>query len=100
MLKIGNLEINPPLVLGPMAGYTSLPFRLLCHNAGAGLVVSEMISAKALQYGSTKTPPLMATIPACSPSRVPTRSPAIPWNMSSRLLFTSTVPLPPFRRSP
>jgi len=61
MLRIGNLEISPPLVLGPMAGYTTLAFRLLCHNAGAGLVVSEMISAKALQYGSTKTPPLMAT---------------------------------------
>lgn len=61
MLKIGNLEINPPLVLGPMAGYTALSFRLLCHKAGAGLVVSEMISAKALQYGSTKTPPLMQT---------------------------------------
>ena len=61
MLKIGNLEIASPLVLGPMAGYTTLAFRLLCHNAGAGLVVSEMISAKALQYGSTKTPPLMAT---------------------------------------
>ncbi|MHB8994449.1 MAG: tRNA dihydrouridine synthase [Armatimonadota bacterium] len=61
MLKIGNLEINPPLVLGPMAGYTTLAFRLLCHKAGAGLVVSEMISAKALQYGSTKTPPLMQT---------------------------------------
>lgn len=61
MLKIGPLEIDPPLVLGPMAGYTTLAFRLLCHNAGAGLVVSEMISAKALQYGSTKTPPLMQT---------------------------------------
>ena len=62
MLKIGNLEISPPLVLGPMAGYTTPAFRLLCHNAGAGLVVSEMISAKALQYGSTKTPPLMETL--------------------------------------
>lgn len=61
MLKIGNLELDPPLVLGPLAGYTTLAFRLLCHNAGAGLVVSEMISAKALQYGSTKTLPLMAT---------------------------------------
>ena len=61
MLKIGDLEITPPLVLGPMAGHTTLAFRLLCRNAGAGLVVSEMISAKALQYGSTKTPPLMET---------------------------------------
>ncbi|MEN6640843.1 MAG: tRNA dihydrouridine synthase DusB [Armatimonadia bacterium] len=62
-LHIGAVKIDPPLVLGPMAGYTTLAFRLLCHNAGAGLVVSEMISAKALQYGSTKTPPLMETCP-------------------------------------
>lgn len=46
-----------------MAGHSTLPFRLLCHNAGAGLVMSEMISAKALQYGSTKTAVLMATCP-------------------------------------
>lgn len=67
MLKIGTLEITPPLVLGPMAGYTTPAFRLLSHRAGAGLVVSEMISAKALQYGSTKTPPLMETLPGERP---------------------------------
>lgn len=66
-LRLGSLTINPPLVLGPMAGYTTLAFRLLCHRAGAGLVVSEMISAKALQYGSTKTPPLMQTCPQEKP---------------------------------
>lgn len=66
-LEIGALRVDPPLVLGPMAGYTTLAFRLLCHNAGAGLVVSEMISAKALQYGSTKTPPLMQTCPQEQP---------------------------------
>lgn len=61
--RIGEVKINPPLVLGPMAGYTTLAFRLLCRQAGAGLVTSEMISAKALEYGSTKTEPLMQTSP-------------------------------------
>jgi tRNA-dihydrouridine synthase B len=61
VLKLGQLEISPPLVLGPMAGYTHLPFRLLCHRGGAGLVTSEMVSARALEYHSTKTAALMAT---------------------------------------
>jgi nifR3 family TIM-barrel protein len=61
--RLGDLVIQPPLVLGPMAGYTALPFRLLCHNAGAGLVVSEMISARGLEYHSRKTAALMATCP-------------------------------------
>jgi len=62
-MQIGHVQIDPPLVLGPMAGYTTLAFRVLCRRAGAGLVTSEMISAKALQYGSAKTPPLMQTSP-------------------------------------
>ncbi len=62
-LVIGSLRIDPPLVLAPMAGYTNLPFRLLCHLGGAGLVVSEMISAKGLQYRNHKTRSLMATCP-------------------------------------
>ncbi len=62
-LVIGSLHINPPLVLAPMAGHTNLPFRLLCRRGGAGLVVSEMISAKGLQYGSRKTQLLTRTCP-------------------------------------
>ena len=37
-LRIGNLEIEKPLILAPMAGVTDLPFRLLCKEQGAGLV--------------------------------------------------------------
>lgn len=66
-LQIGELAIWPPIVLGPMAGYTTLPFRLLCHRAGAGLVTSEMVSARALEYGSEKTASIMATCPAEQP---------------------------------
>jgi nifR3 family TIM-barrel protein len=62
-MQIGHVSIDPPLVLGPMAGYTMLAFRVLCRRAGAGLVTSEMISARALEFGSTKTLPLMQTSP-------------------------------------
>ena len=43
--KIGNVLIPGNLILGPMAGVTDLPFRLLCKEQGADLVYTEMISA-------------------------------------------------------
>ena len=43
--QIGNVRIPGKLVLGPMAGVTDLPFRLLCKEQGADLVYTEMISA-------------------------------------------------------
>ena len=58
-VKIGGVTLHSPFVLGPMAGYTNLPFRLLCRRAGAGLVCTEMVSAKGLQHGNHKTPKLM-----------------------------------------
>lgn len=60
-LKIGNVTMSNPLVLGPMAGVTDLPFRLLCKEMGCGLVYTEMISAKALYYKNKNTLPLLAT---------------------------------------
>ena len=65
--KIGSVTIEHPTVLGPMAGVTDLPFRLLCHEQGAGLVVMEMISAKAITYHNSKTRELMATDPKEAP---------------------------------
>lgn len=62
-LQIGAVRLASPFVLGPMAGYTNLAFRLLCKNAGAGLVFSEMISARGLEYDSRKTRALMAICP-------------------------------------
>jgi len=47
-LSSGNYEINPPVVLAPMAGITNAPFRTLCREQGAGLFVSEMVTARAL----------------------------------------------------
>ena len=66
-LKIADLTIDPPLVLGPMAGMNSMPLRLLCRRAGAGLVCSEMVSANALHYGSKKTDELLASTPREQP---------------------------------
>jgi nifR3 family TIM-barrel protein len=54
-LKIGPITVDPPVVLAPMAGVTNSGFRTLCRSYGAGLYVSEMVSARALVEGSEKT---------------------------------------------
>jgi tRNA-dihydrouridine synthase len=54
-LKIGPLEVWPPVVLAPMAGVTNYPFRAICKRFGAGLYVSEMITARPLVEGNRKT---------------------------------------------
>ncbi len=62
-MKIGNVELENPYILAPMAGVTDLPFRLLCKEQGAGLLCMEMISAKALQYKNKNTKALLAIHP-------------------------------------
>lgn len=54
-MKIGNIKLDAPLALAPMAGITDLPFRLICRRLGCGLTVSEMVSAKGLLYKNVKT---------------------------------------------
>ena len=54
-LDIGPLRVWPPVVLAPMAGVTNYPFRTLCREQGAGLYVSEMITARPLVEGIYKT---------------------------------------------
>ena len=54
-LHIGPLKVWPPVVLAPMAGVTNYPFRSLCRQYGAGLYVSEMITARPLVDGVEKT---------------------------------------------
>ncbi|HEX4866970.1 MAG TPA: tRNA dihydrouridine synthase DusB [Acidimicrobiales bacterium] len=54
-LHIGPLAVAPPVVLAPMAGVTDAPFRGLCSQFGAGLYVSEMITARALVERNAKT---------------------------------------------
>ena len=53
-LRIGPLEVWPPVMLAPMAGVTNWPFRTLCRAFGAGLYVSEMITARPLVEGAKK----------------------------------------------
>ncbi len=52
---IGPIKVWPPVVLAPMAGVTNYPFRRLCRSFGAGLYVSEMITARALVEQQSKT---------------------------------------------
>lgn len=62
-MNIGNVKLENPYILAPMAGVTDLPFRLLCKEQGAGLLCMEMISAKALQYKNKNTKTLLAIHP-------------------------------------
>ena len=57
-MRIGNLEVNNPIALGPMAGVTDLAFRTVCAQLGANITVTEMVSAKAVCFGDRKTPAL------------------------------------------
>ncbi len=59
-MKIGGIETENNIFLAPMAGVTDKPFRRICKKYGAGMVYSEMISAKALHYKDKKTHELMS----------------------------------------
>ena len=54
-LALGPLRVWPPVVLAPMAGVTNYPFRSLCREFGAGLYVSEMITAAGYLRGNART---------------------------------------------
>jgi nifR3 family TIM-barrel protein len=69
-LPVGPLRVWPPVVLAPMAGVTNLPFRSLCREEGAGLYVSEMISAKGYLHGNRMTRLLASSSPDESPRSV------------------------------
>ncbi len=56
---IGNVKLDGKLFLGPMAGVTDLPFRLLCKEKGVDLVYTEMVSAKGVQYNNKNTEALI-----------------------------------------
>ncbi len=58
-VKIGNVTLDNQVFLAPMAGVSDLPFRLLCRQMGAGLVCSEMVSAKAIFYKNKNTEALL-----------------------------------------
>ncbi len=65
--KIGNVQMENPFVLAPMAGVTDLPFRTLCKEQGAGLICMEMVSAKAISFHNKNTEALMEIDPSEHP---------------------------------
>lgn len=62
MLYIGPHKFDNPFILAPLAGYTDLPFRLLCKSFGAGLTVSEMISCHGLVYQQSNTLKMLKSV--------------------------------------
>ncbi|MBR2934370.1 MAG: tRNA dihydrouridine synthase DusB [Oscillospiraceae bacterium] len=59
MVDIGGVKIDSRLALGPMAGVTDMAFRTICREQGAGLTITEMVSAKALCYQDKNSIPLL-----------------------------------------
>ena len=58
-MVFGNLEINNPIFLGPMAGVTDWAFRTVCAQLGAGVTITEMVSSRALVYKDKKSAALL-----------------------------------------
>ena len=63
-MRFGNLEVNHPIALGPMAGVTDLAFRTVCAELGANITVTEMVSSRALVYKDNKTAGLLKKNPS------------------------------------
>src|SRR4051812_78687 len=53
-MRVGPLDISPPVLLAPMEAVTDLPFRTICEELGAGLSFTEFLSAEALTRGAVK----------------------------------------------
>ncbi|MBN2898951.1 MAG: tRNA dihydrouridine synthase DusB [Clostridia bacterium] len=62
-MKIGNVTLSSDVFLGPMAGVTDLAFRKICMDFDCGLMVTEMVSSKALHYNDKKTAQLLELDP-------------------------------------
>ena len=58
-MQIGNLPVDMPVALGPMAGVTDWAFRTVCARLGAGITVTEMVSSRALVYKDKKSAALL-----------------------------------------
>ncbi len=62
-MRLGNFEMETPLILGPMAGVTDLGFREICARLGADITVTEMVSSRALVYKDKKSAALLKKTP-------------------------------------
>lgn len=68
--SIGPITVDPPVILAPMAGVTNAPFRAICRRYGAGLYVSEMVTARALVQGNPKTELIASFAPGETPRSI------------------------------
>ncbi len=64
-MRIGTIEIENPVALGPMAGVTDWAFRTICAQLGANLTVTEMVSSRALVYKDKKSAALLRKNEGC-----------------------------------
>ena len=64
-MRLGNIELNDPLILGPMAGVTDWAFREICAELGADVTVTEMVSSRALVYKDKKSAALLRRNDKC-----------------------------------
>ncbi len=87
-LKMGNLTVENAVCLGPMAGVTDMPFRLICKEMGCGMMTTEMVSAKAVLYGNKNTKPLIEMRPGEKPLGVQIfgSDPKIMGDMAAKIL--------------
>lgn len=69
-MQIGNVTLEAPLMLAPMAGVTDAAFRLICREEGAAFTCTELISSKALCFHDKKTYSLLRRFPGERPSAV------------------------------
>ena len=69
-MQIGTVKLDNPFILAPLAGFTDLPFRLLCREYGAALCYSEMISCHGLIYQQQNTLDMLQTIGAERPVNI------------------------------
>lgn len=58
-MNIGNIQVDNPIFLGPMAGVTDWAFRNICAELGAGVTITEMVSSRALCYKDKKSAALL-----------------------------------------
>jgi len=69
-VSAGSLRLKNNLALAPMAGITGAPFRILAAGGGAGLVVTEMVSAESLKYGNKKSIKMLELLPGEHPAAI------------------------------
>ena len=69
-MNIGNVVLETPVALAPMAGISDLPYRVICRRLGCGLTVSEMVSAKGLLYKNEKTFAMLQIDPEERPTAI------------------------------